>query len=197
MEEYKPLTNVEQTIVYFLVWREMMCENEWYEEGIKKLANNLRRHIKSIRDAIKKLKKTNMITTQKNQNTIWIKQTLSEEELYSRMAFISDMYNQPQSLQELKEDLKKEIVRLEEELRVKKEAIARKQEENRIRESAIKQITDKDIEKFVECIISSRTYANVNKSLEEFIRDELTLFRAEMFSKYGESNSEEDFIQAN
>jgi len=197
MEEYKPLTNVEQTIVYFLVWREMMGENEWYDEGIKKLANDLRRHIKSIRDAIKKLKKKNMITTQKNQNTIWIKQTLSEEELYSRMAFISDMYNQPQSLQELKEDLKKEIVRLEEELRVKKETIVRKQEENRIRESVIKQITDKDIEKFVECIISSRTYANVNKSLEEFIRDELSLFRAEMFSKYGESNSVEDFIQAN
>lgn len=197
MEEYKPLTNVEQTIVYFLVWREMMGENEWYEEGIKKLANDLRRHIKSIRDAIKKLKKKNMITTQKNQNTIWIKQTLSEEELYSRMAFISDMYNQPQSLQELKEDLKKEIVRLEEELRVKKETIVRKQEENRIRESVFKQITDKDIEKFVERIISSRTYANVNKSLEEFIRDELSLFRAEMFSKYGVSNSEEDFIQAN
>ena len=197
MEEYKPLTNVEQTIVYFLVWREMMGENEWYEEGIKKLANDLRRHIKSIRDAIKKLKKKNMITTQKNQNTIWIKQTLSEEELYSRMAFISDMYNQPQSLQELKEDLKKEIVRLEGELRVKKETIVRKQEENRIRESVIKQITDKDIEKFVERIFSSRTYANVNKSLEEFIRDELSLFRGEMFSKYGESNSEEDFIQAN
>ena len=197
MEEYKPLTNVEQTIVYFLVWREMMGENEWYEEGIKKLANDLRRHIKSIRDAIKKLKVKNMITTQKNQNTIWIKQTLTEEELYSRMAFISDMYNQPQSLQELKEDLKKEIVRLEEELWVKKETIARKQEENRIRESVIKQITDKDIEKFVERIISSRTYGNVNKSLEEYIRDELTLFRAEMFSKYGESNSEEDFIQAN
>lgn len=197
MEEYKPLTNVEQTIVYFLVWREMMGENEWYEEGIKKLANDLRRHVKSIRDAIKKLKKKNMITTQKNQNTIWIKQTLSEEELYSRLAFISDMYNQPQSLQELKEDLKKEIVRLEGELRVKKETIVRKQEENRIRESVIKQITDKDIEKFVERIFSSRTYANVNKSLEEFIRDELSLFRAEMFSKYGESNSEEDFIQAN
>ena len=197
MEEYKPLTNVEQTIVYFLVWREMMGENEWYEEGIKKLANDLRRHIKSIREAIKKLKEKNMITTQKNQNTIWIKQTLSEEELYSRMAFISDLYNQPQSLQELKEDLKKEIVRLEEELWVKKETIARKQEENRIRESVIKQITDKDIEKFVERIFSSRTYGNVNKSLEEFIRDELTLFRAEMFSKYGESNSEEDFIQAN
>ncbi|MCG3254323.1 MAG: hypothetical protein H7648_10805 [Candidatus Heimdallarchaeota archaeon] len=138
-----------------------------------------------------------MITTQKNQNTIWIKQTLSEEELYSRMAFISDMYNQPQSLQELKEDLKKEIVRLEEELRVKKETKVRKQEENRIRESVIKKITDKDIEKFVERIFSSRTYGNVNKSLEEFIRDELTLFRSEMFSKYGESNSEEDFIQAN
>ena len=197
MEEYKPLTNVEQTIVYFLVWREMMGENEWYEEGIKKLANDLRRHIKSIREAIKKLKEKNMITTQKNQNTIWIKQTLSEEELYSRMAFISDLYNQPQSRQELKEDLKKEIVRLEEELWVKKETIARKQEENRIRESVIKQITDKDIEKFVERIFSSRTYGNVNKSLEEFIRDELTLFRAEMFSKYGESNSEEDFIQAN
>lgn len=197
MEEYKPLTNVEQTIVYFLVWREMMGENEWYEEGIKKLANDLRRHIKSIREAIKKLKEKNMITTQKNQNTIWIKQTLSEEELYSRMAFISDLYNQPQSLQELKEDLKKEIVRLEEELWVKKETIARKQEENRIRESVIKQITDKDIKKFVERIFSSRTYGNVNKSLEEFIRDELTLFRAEMFSKYGESNSEEDFIQAN
>lgn len=196
MDEYKPLTNVEQTIVYFLVWREMMGENDWYEEGIKKLGNDLRRHIKSIRDAIKKLKKKNMITTQKNQNTIWIKQTLSEEELYTRMAFISDMYNQPQSLQELKEDLKKEIVRLEEELLVKKEVIARKQEENRIRESVIKQITDKDIEKFVERIFSSRTYVNVNKSLEEFIRDELTLFRAEMFSKYGESNSEENFIQA-
>jgi len=197
MEEYKSLTNVEQTIVYFLVWREMVGENEWYEEGIKKLANDLNRHVKSIRDVIKKLKEKNMITTQKNQNTIWIKQTLSEEELYSRMAFISDMYNQPQSLQELKEDLKKEIVRLEEELLVKKEVIARKQEENRIRELVIKRITDKDIEKFVERIFSSRTYGNVNKSLEEFIRDELTLFRAEMFSKYGESNSVEDFIQAN
>ncbi|MHA1185318.1 MAG: hypothetical protein ACTSXA_10055 [Candidatus Heimdallarchaeota archaeon] len=187
METYKPLTIVEQTIVYFLVWREMMGENEWYEGGIKNLASDLKRHIKSIREAIIKLQEKNMITTQKKQNFIWIKQTLSEEELYTRMAFISEMYEQPKSIQELKEDLEKEIERLEEELRLKKEIITQKQEEIRIRELVVSQISNEDIEKFVDRIIASRTYVNVNKSLEEFIKDEIAIFREEMFSKYEEN----------
>jgi len=183
MEEYQQLTIMEQTIIYFLVWREMMGEDEWYEKGIKDLSIVLKRNIKSIREAIKKLKEKNMITTQKNQNT------------YSRMAFIMHMDNPSQSLQELEEDLKKEIKRLDEEIAEKKEIIAQQQEEDRIRELVVNQISDNDIEKFVDRIIASRTYVNVNKSLEEFIKDEIAFFREEMFSKYGESKGEEDLTQ--
>ncbi|MHA1761861.1 MAG: hypothetical protein ACTSXA_14715 [Candidatus Heimdallarchaeota archaeon] len=172
-----------------------MGEDEWYEKGIKDLSIVLKRNIKSIREAIKKLKEKNMITTQKNQNTFWIKQTLSEDELYSRMAFIMHMDNPSQSLQELEEDLKKEIKRLDEEIAEKKEIIAQQQEEDRIRELVVNQISDNDIEKFVDRIIASRTYVNVNKSLEEFIKDEIAFFREEMFSKYGESKGEEDLTQ--
>jgi len=172
MEEYQQLTIIEQTI-------EMMGENEWYEEGIKDLSIVLKRNIKSIREAIKKLKEKNMITTQKNHNTLWIKHTLTDDELYSRMAFTSHMFCYPVSMQELEEELEKEILMLDEEAWIKEEELAKKYEENRNVELAIKKVSDRDFEKLADQIVVKTTYVNVNMSHREKISYELDVFRAE------------------
>lgn len=194
MKECPILRNVEQTLIFFFVWREMNGKSDWYENGIKELASGVKRHEKSVRNAIKSLQEKNLITTQKNDNTIWVKHTLSDEELYSRMAFISYAFCQPQSIQELEEDLNQEIIRLEEEIILSKEEIERKEEQIRIRDFAIQQVNQDDIEIFVDRILADRTFANAGKTIEKFIKDELEIFREEMFSKYGGIEVEGEII---
>lgn len=173
----------------------MIDEEEWFENGIKELAEHVKRHEKSVAKAVNSLEAKNMVVTQKNYNKIRIKHTLSDEELLTRMAFISHMFCSPQSLQELQEDLERENKRLTEEIKIYEEVLAAKQKEERIIESVTQQVTDKDLEALANRILKHRTYSNVNKQLEEIIRDELTLFKADMFSKYGGIDEEESSPQ--
>lgn len=193
---FQQLTNVEQEIVLFFVFRVMIDEEEWFENGIKELAEHVKRHEKSVAKAVDSLEAKNMVVTQKNYNKIKIKHILSDEELFTRMAFISHMFCSPQSLQELQEDLERENKRLTEEIKIYEEVLAAKQKEERIIESVTQQVTDKDLEDLANRILKDRTFSNVNKQLEEIIRDELILFRAEMFSKYGGINEEENPLQS-
>jgi len=197
MIEYTILRNVEQTIIFFFVWREMNGESGWYENGIKELASVVKRHEKSVRKAIESLQEMNLITTQKNNNTIWVKHTLSDDELYSRMAFISYVFYQPQSIQELEEDLNQEIIRLEEEIILSNEEIERKEEQIRIRDFVIQHVNQEDIEIFVDRILADRTYANASMTFEELIKDKLEIFREEMFSKYGGTEDDGEIILYN
>lgn len=195
MKEQLFLRPVEQSIIFFFVWREMNDESNWYEKGIKTLAKEINRHEKSVWKAIDTLQEMNLIITQKNQNTTWVKHTLSDEELYSRMAFINYIFCQPQAFQELKNDLNQEIARLEDEIRIAVEDIVRKEEQNRIRNSVIQQITRKDIELFADSILADKTFSNVNKTFKEIIENELERFREVMFSKYGGKEEGWEIIQ--
>ncbi len=179
------LTNVEQSIVYFFLWRIINLEDDWFEGGIKNLAQKLGRHEKSIANSIKSLESKKMIATSKIKNRVCLKLSLSDDELYSRLAFISDTFCAPISIQDLKEDLENENKRLEEEIKKYDKLLSIQKEEDRIIESVAKQISRKDIEELANRIVVTRTYANINKTLDEIIREELENFRAKMFSKYG------------
>jgi len=194
MIEHSLLRSVEQSIVLFFVLREMEGKGRCYNKGIKELANEIGRHEKSVRNAIDSLQEMKLITTQKNQNVIMLEHTLSDEELYSRMAFIDYMLSQSQPFQELKNDLNQEITRLEEEIELAKEEIARKEEQNKRREKVIQQITTDDIEVLVDRLLAERTYENVNMTNEAKIEDDLERFRVKMFSKYGGADEREEVM---
>ncbi|MHA1124371.1 MAG: hypothetical protein ACTSQX_01965 [Candidatus Heimdallarchaeota archaeon] len=175
----------------------MNGESSWYKKGINSLAKEIDRQKKSVKKAVDSLQEKNMISTQKEEGTIWIKHTLSDEELNTRMAFISDVFCQPQSLQELIKDLNNEIERLEDEIKLTEEKIAEEREENKIMESVIKRITSDDLEKFARCLVAERTNINVSKSIEEFIKDELTSFRTKIFIKYAGTDKGGELINFN
>lgn len=194
MNEYIILSPIEQSIVFFFVWREMVGINGWYEKGIKALAKQIDRNEKSVRKAIDSLVEMSLLSTQKNQNVVWVKHTLSNEELYSRMAFIDYMLSQSQPFQELKIDLEQEIARLEEEIELAKEEVARKEEQNKLKEKVIQQITSEDIEMLVDRLLAERDFVNANMTNEERIKYEIEKFREEMFSKYGGEKNTEDIM---
>ncbi|HUU78652.1 MAG TPA: hypothetical protein VMX55_09910 [candidate division Zixibacteria bacterium] len=194
MNKYSILRPIEQSIVFFFVWREISGINGWYEKGIKALAKQINRNEKSVREAIDTLEEMSFLTTQRNQNVIWIKHTLSNEELYSRMAFIDYMLSQSQPFQELKKDLEQEIARLEEEIELAKEEVVRKEEQNKLREKVIQQITSEDIEILVDRLLAERSFENANMTNEDKIRNEIEKFREEMFSKYGGEKNTDDII---
>ena len=194
MNEYIVLSPIEQSIVFFFVWREMVGKNSWYEKGIKALAKQIKRNEKTVRIAIDSLEEMNLLSTQKKQNIIWVKHTLSKEELYSRMAFIDYMVSQSQPFQELKSDLEQEITRLDEEIELAKEEIARKEEQNKIKEKVIQQITLEDLEILVDRLLAERNFENANMTNEDKIKYELEKFREEMFSKYGGEKNTEDIM---
>lgn len=158
---------------------------EWYNGGIKELALKLDRHEKSLANAIYSLESKELIIAFKSKNKTRIKLNLTDDELYSRLAFISDEFCKHKSIQELKEDLENEIQRLVEEIENCDKLLTDKIEEDRVIESVIKQITSNDIKKLADRIVRIRTFSNINKTLEEIIVEELALFRSDMFSKYG------------
>ena len=179
------MSKVEQSIVYFLLLRKINLEDDWFDEGFKMLGKKLGRHEKSITRSVKSLESKGMLITSKNVNRINIRLSLSDDELYTRLAFISDVFSNPKSLQELTEDLENEIKRLEEEIKQYEEMLLIRKEEEKIIESVIEQIAEKDVGELAERIVVTRTFANVNKTLDEIIREELENFRAKIFLKYG------------
>jgi len=190
-EKISLLTNVESEIIFYFVWMEMIGIKGWFEKGIKGLALDLKRHEKSIANALDTLENKKIIVTQKVHNNIWIKQTLSEEELNTRIAFIDHLFCNSRSMQELKSDLEGEINRLKEEKNLSEIILRRKQKENEMVESVIKQITDMDLQVLVNEILVKRDYSNINIPFEEIIHNGLAFFRADMFTKYGEIDEEE------
>jgi len=189
-EKFRKMNKVEQTIVLFFIWREMNGEKKWYEGGCKELARQIKRSEKSVRDALKLLIERKMVKIQKNSKKLWIKLTLSDEELNTRMIFSSEMFCLLESKQDLKIDLERENKRLDEEIKNYKEKSIEVQIEKQQIETILQKITSEDLRKLANRILVERTWVNVNKSLEEIIEIELLLFRDEMFCKYGEQEDE-------
>jgi len=188
------LRPVEQSIILFFVLLELNGKGRGYTKGIKALAVEIGRHEKSVQNAIDSLRDKGLLTTQKNQNTVRIEHTLSDEELYSRMAFIDYLFCYSRPIQELENDLTQEIARLEEEVELAKEEIVRKEVQNRIRDFVIQQISQEDIELLTNRILAERTFETADKTVEGIIEFELGRFREEMFSKYGGGDETEDVM---
>lgn len=178
------LTNVEVDVITYLVWRVMVGEDEWFNKGLKELANNVNRHEKSISDAVKSLEAKGMIQTEKKGRRLRIKHTLTNDELYTRIAFIDSMFCNVQSIKELQEDLIREIERIKEDIIITKEINFVKQENDKIIDTAIQQITNAEIDELLDNFVK-RTYANSNKLIQEIVKDALQNFREEVFGKYG------------
>ena len=190
IEEYTHLTNVEADIIRYLVWRVITREGEWFEHGLKELACCVKRHKKSIGRAINSLEKKGMIRTKKEEKMLWIKHTLTNDELNTRIAFIDPIFCNAQSIQELHSDLLSEIERFENEITVTNEINVRKQR----KEIVIDTILDQELEFAIDELVKNfdvLTYANCNKSLDERIEDALQIFRVEVFGKQEETFEEE------
>lgn len=168
----------------FLVWRVVVGEGEWFDSGLKELAKCVNRHEKSIGDAVKSLEIKQMIRIEKNENRKCIKQTLSNDELYTRMTLIDPVFCNSQSIHELREDLNREIERIENEILLTKEINVINNEKDSMIDSIIKQVNDVDFDELISNM-KMRTYSNSNKSSNEIIKDALEVFRGEVFAKYG------------
>lgn len=186
----KQLTNVEADIIRYLVWKVLVGDDDWFKDGLKELSSNVCRHEKSITGAITTLEAKGMIKTEKNGNKIWLKHTLTNDELYTRIAFIDPLLCNTKSMQELQVNLLREIERLEEEIRRTKEVNVRNQVKDKIIDLIIKQGANEETDELVDNF-EKRTYSNINKSIDEIIEDALQTFRQEMFGKYDESIEEE------
>ena len=167
----------------YFVWRVVIGDEEWFSYGLKDLARRVSRHKKSIGKAVDKLKAKGMIQTEKRKNKLGIKHTLSNDELYTRMAFIDPMFCNVQSMHELQNDLTKEIERLEDEIVLTKEVNIINKEKDKQIDSIIRQVNDSDIDVLIENM-AKRTYANSNKLPDEIIKDAFQAFREEVFGKY-------------
>lgn len=167
-----------------------MGEDVWFEDGLKELSSYVNRHEKSITSAITTLETKGMIKTEKKGNKIWLKHTLTNDELYTRMAFIDSLFCNTKSMQELQVNLLREIERLEEEIRRTKEINVRNQVKDKIIDSVIKQGANEEIDELVD-YFGKRTYSNINKSIDEIIEDALQKFSEVIFGKYDESIKEE------
>ncbi len=189
-ESYKKSTNVEADVIRYLVWREIIGEEGWFEKGLKELACCVGRHEKSIGEAVKLLEAKGMIQKEKNDNKLWIKHTLTNDELYTRMAFIDPMFCNTESMHEFRSDLLNEIKRLEEEIITTKEANARNQGRETIIDAVLGEVTESNIDKLVTNF-EELTYENSNKSHDECIMDALETFRDDVFSKHEETFEEE------
>ncbi len=187
---YKQLSNVEADIIRYLIWRVLVGEDVWFEDGLKELSSYVNRHEKSITSAITTLETKGMIKTEKKGNKIWLKHTLTNDELYTRMAFIDSLFCNTKSMQELQVNLLREIERLEEEIRRTKEINVRNQVKDKIIDSVIKQGANEEIDELVD-YFGKRTYSNINKSIDEIIEDALQKFSEVIFGKYDESIKEE------
>ena len=189
--KYEHLTNVEADIIWFLVQREIEGKKGWYRYGRKELANEIQRHEKSIVKAMEKMQVKGKITTKKMANKIWIKQTLSTNELNSRIAFIDPIFCCTESEQELEEILEKEIHHLEKEIKLAKETNQENQELDREIDNILKRITERDITE-LEKKFTERTYENSNDTAEVIVTKALQNFREEIFAKYGERGGEQE-----
>lgn len=190
VESYKQLTNVEADVIRYFVWREIIGEEGWFKKGLKELACCVKRHEKSIGKTVKSLQAKGMIQKEKNDNKLWIKHTLTNDELYTRMAFIDPMFCNTQSMHEFRSDLLSEIKRLEEEIVTTKEANARNQEREIIIDAVLEEVTESNIDELVTNF-AELTNANSNKSFDERIMDALETFRGDVFSKNEKTLEEE------
>ena len=188
---YEHLTNVEADIIWFLIERVIEGKKGWYRKGRKELANEIERHEKSLVTAIEKLENKGKIATKKIENKIWLKQTLSTNELNSRIAFVNLLFCCTESEQELEEMLEKEIESLEKEIARTKEENQEKQELDNEIDSLLKKITEKDIAD-LEQKFAIRTYENSNDTAEVIVTKTLQHFREEMFEKYGIKRGEQE-----
>ena len=191
IERNKQLTNVEADVIRYLVWRVITREGEWFEKGLKELACCVKRHKKSIGKAINSLEEKGMIRTEKNDNKLWIKHTLTNDELNTRIAYIDPIFSNAQSKQELLSDLLSEIERLETEIAITNEVNAGKQKREMVIDAVLNQVSESDIDELVKNFLVS-TYANCNKSLDERIMDALYTFRDEVFGKQEATFEEEE-----
>ena len=185
MSKYnEKLKKVEQTIILFLLWREINGEKKWYKEGCKKLTEQIKRSKKAVQEALESLSKQKMILFQKKSNKLWIKLSLSDEEKNTRLSFICESFSSIKSMLELEEDLVRKNIRLDEEIRKTNEKNAKVQNEDWQIKVILQNITRSDIRKLAKKIILDRTWVNSNKPLEEIIKEELPIFRDDMFNKY-------------
>lgn len=190
-ESYKQMKNVEADVIRYLVWREIIGKEGWFEKGLEELACCISRHKKSIGEAVKSLEAKGMVQKEKNGNKLWIKHTLTNDELYTRMAFIDPMFCNTESMHEFQSDLLNEIKRLEEEIVVTKEVNARNQGREIIIDAALEDVNEANIDELVKNF-EEFTYANSNKSHDECIMDALETFRGDVFSKHEETLEEKE-----
>lgn len=191
IERYKQLTNVEADTIRYFVWRMITREEEWFEKGLKELACCIKRHKKSIGKAIDSLEKKGMIRTEKKDNKLWIKLTLTNDELNTRIAYIDPMFCNAQSIQELQSDLLSEIERLEKEIIVTIEVNVRKQKKEMVIDTILDQVSETDIEELVRSFVEL-TYANSNMSQDERIEKALDAFRTDVFGNQEDAFEDEE-----
>ncbi len=191
IDNFERLNKVEVEIIWFFVLREIKGEGEWYVRGRKGLACEINRHEKSVAVAIDSLIEKEKMITKKKENKLWIKHTLTNNELYSRMAFIDPCFCYAESEQELKTDLLKEIGRIEKEIVLTKEFNNNYQEQDKEIDTILQKITEGDIVELVENF-SKTTYENSNSSTEEIVEEALQNFRIGVYANYDEGIGREE-----
>ncbi|MGC9777677.1 MAG: hypothetical protein HZR80_00380 [Candidatus Heimdallarchaeota archaeon] len=188
------LTKVEQNIIYYFLWRVIKGMDEWFTGGLKKLANNIGRHEKSVVKALKSLQEKSLIETKKVQKKVWIKHTLSDDELFPRLAILCDDFCSSQAINERKKDLLQLNQQLKHEKQNLREKIQKKKMEEKRIEIILENMTDADLNDLVSKILTERTYANVNSPIEDIIKVEIVSFRDKMYEKYCEFENDDELI---